>query len=218
MPAKPKHARGRGRPRDQGTRQRMLAAALDLMDETAFTQVTAEAIAERAGASKTTLYRWWPNKAAVVIEAFRETVGPELPLTDAGSLVEDLTIQARNFARVLSGKGGRMLRSFIVAARSDPEVAAAFRSIWSDPRRKEAKAMLRRKQASGQLRQDADLDLALDSLYGPLYYRFLVKNEPPSQKYAEALAGLVIRGLAGSPFLPGGKRAGKTLRRIPPNI
>ena len=91
-----------------------------------------------------------------------------------------------------------MLRSFVVAARSDPDVAAAFRSIWSDPRRAEAKEMLRQKQASGQLRKDADLDLVLDSLYGPLYYRFLVKNEPPSRKYAEALAELVIQGLTDS--------------------
>lgn len=163
----------------------------------AFTQVTAEAIAERAGASKTTLYRWWPNKSAVVIEAFHEAIAPELPLRDTGMLREDLTTQLRNFARVLSGPGGRMLRSFIVAARSDPEVAAAFRSGWGNPRRKKAKAMLRQKQASGQLRQGADLDLALDALYGPLYFRFLVKNELPSQKYAEALADLVIRGLAG---------------------
>jgi len=89
-----------------------------------------------------------------------------------------------------------MLRSFVVAARSDPDVDEAFRSIGSGPRRAEAKAMLRQKQASGQLRKDADLDLVLDSLYGPLYYRFLVKNEAPSQKYAEALVEMVIQGLA----------------------
>lgn len=191
-----RRARGRGRPRDEAARQRILKAALDLMDETAFAQVTAEAIAERAGTSKATLYRWWPNKAAVVIEAFSQVIAPELPLRDSGSLLEDLTTQVRNFARVLSGPGGRMLRSFIVAGRSDPDVAAAFRSIWSDPRRAEAKEILRQKQIRGQLRKGADLDLVLDSLYGPLYYRFLVKNEPPSQKYAEALAGLVIQGLA----------------------
>jgi AcrR family transcriptional regulator len=193
-----KHARGRGRPRDEAARRRILQAALDLMDEVAFAQVTAEAIAERAGTSKATVYRWWPNKAAVVIEAFREAIAPELPLRDTGSLREDLTTQVRNFARMLSGRGGRMLRSFVAASRSDPEVAAAFRSIWSDPRRAEAKEMLRQKQAGGQLRPDADLDLVLDSLYGPLYYRFLVKNDPPSQKYAEALVGLVIQGLVES--------------------
>ena len=166
------------------------------MEETSFAQVTSEAIAERAGTSKATVYRWWPNKAAVVIEAFREAIAPELPLRDTGSLHGDLTAQMRNFARVLTGRGGRMLLSFVVAARSDADVAAAWRSIWSDPRRKEAKEVLRRKQASGQLRQDADLDLVLDALYGPLYYRMLVKNEAPSQKYAEELADLVIRGLA----------------------
>jgi AcrR family transcriptional regulator len=193
-----KSERGRGRPRDQGARRRILQAALDLMDETAFTQVTMEAIAERAAASKTTVYRWWPNKAQLAIEAFREAVAPELPLRDTGSLRNDLTMQMQNFARVLSGRGGRMLRSFLVAARCDPQVAEAFRSIWSDPRRAEAKSMLRQKQAAGQLRQDADLDLVIDSLYGPLYYRFLVKNELPSQKYAESLAALVIQGLTDS--------------------
>jgi AcrR family transcriptional regulator len=199
MAMAPKPARGRGRPRDEAARRRILKAALDLMDETAFDRVTAEAIAGRARASKATVYRWWPNKSAVVIEAFREAIAPELPLRDTGDLRGDLASQMRNFARVLSGRGGRMLRSFVVAARSDPEVAAAFRSIWSDPRRAEAKEMLRQKQTSGQLRRDADLDLVIDSLYGPLYYRFLVKNEPPSQRYAEALADLVIQGLAETP-------------------
>lgn len=187
--------RGRGRPRDESARRRILKAAFDLMEETTFAHVTTEAIAARAGVSKATVYRWWTNKAAVVIEAFREAFEPQLPLRHSGSLREDLTFQMRNFARVLSGSGGRMLRSFIVAARSDPEVAAAFRSIWSDPRREAGRRMLREKQASGQLRKDADVDLVLDSLYGPLYYRFLVKNSPPSQKYAAAVTDLVIQGL-----------------------
>jgi AcrR family transcriptional regulator len=188
--------RGRGRPRDEAARRRILDAALDLMQEMTFAQVTAEAIAERAGTSKATVYRWWPNKAAVVIEAFRDAVVPALPLRHTGTLREDLKTQLRNFAALLSGPAGLMLRSFIVAARSDPDVAVAFRSIWSNPRRAEAIAILRQKQADGQLREDEDLDLVLDALYGPLYYRFLVKNERPSQKYAEALAELVIQGLA----------------------
>lgn len=197
--------RTRGRPRDEVVRRRILKAALELMEECNFAQVTAEAIAERAGAGKATLYRWWPNKAAVVVDAFREAVTPDLPFPDTASLRDDLQTQARNFAGVLSSSKGKMLRSFIVAARSDPDVAAAFRSIWSAPRRKEAKKMLRRKQAQGQLRKDVDPDLVLDALYGPLYYRFLVKNEPPARKYAEALADLVLIGLEerdSTPFAP----------------
>ena len=194
-PQTPPPRKTRGRPRDEVARKRILKAALELMEEGAFAQVTAEAIAERAGAGKATVYRWWPNKAAVIIEAFREAVTPELPFPDTASLRDDLQTQARNFARLLSGSKGKMLRSFIVAARSDPAVAATLRSIWSAPRRKEAKKMLRRKQAQGQLRKDVDLDLVLDALYGPLYYRFLVKNEPPARKYAEALSDLVLTGL-----------------------
>lgn len=188
-------ARARGRPRDESARRRILKAALELMDTTAFAHITIEAIVERAGTSKATIYRWWPNKAAVVIEAFREAIAPELPLRNTGTLRDDLASQLRNFSRVLSGRGGRMLRSFVVAGMSDPDVAAEFQSTWSAPRRAEAKQMLRQKQASGQLRKDAELDLVLDLLYGPMYYRFLVKNEPPSQKYAEAVVELLIQAL-----------------------
>ena len=76
------------------------------MDTTGFAQVTIEAIAERAGTSKATVYRWWPNKAAVLIEAFREAIAPELPLRNTGTLRDDLTTQLRNFSRVLSGRAG----------------------------------------------------------------------------------------------------------------
>jgi AcrR family transcriptional regulator len=166
------------------------------MDGISFAQVTVEAIAERAGVSKATVYRWWPDKAAVIVEAFGVTFAPQLPMHHSGSLREDLARQLRDFAHLLAGRGGRMLRSFIVAARSDPEVAAAFRSIWLDPRREEGREMLRRKQSAGQLRKDAELDLVYDALYGPLFYRFLVRNEPPSQKYAETIVDLLIRGLS----------------------
>ena len=195
--------RGRGRPRDEDARQRILSASLELLEEAGFPQVTVEAIAERAGVSKATVYRWWPNKAAVVIEAFRQAFEPELPFVDTGSFRNDLLTQVRNFARVLSGRGGRMLTAFVVAARNDPEVAQAFRTIWSAPRRAQAREMLKLTQSRGQLRPEADLDMVLDALYGPLYYRLLVKNEPPSQKYAEALVDLVLQGLSQErPTLP----------------
>ena len=129
MATSQEQARGRGRPRDESARRRILKAALELMDTTAFAQITVEAIAERAGTSKATVYRWWPNKAAVVIEAFREAIAPELPLRNTGTLRDDLTNQLRNFSRVLSGRGGRMLRSFVLAGMSDPDVAIAAKAV-----------------------------------------------------------------------------------------
>ncbi len=193
--SQPLNGRTRGRPRDEEVRKRILGAALELLEAGGFGQVTVEAIAERAGASKATVYRWWRNNAAVIIEAFRDTVAPEVPFADTGSFRDDIRTQLQGFARVLSGRGGRIVTAVIAAARDDPEVAEAFRSIWSMPRRAEAKQMLRRSQRRGQLRKDVDLDLVLDAFYGPLYYRLLTKNEQPSQKYAEMLADLVLRGL-----------------------
>ena len=187
--------RGPGRPRDEDARKRILNAALELVEEQGFALLTSDAIAERAGASKATVYRWWPNKAAVVVEAFKEAVEPEVPFPDTGCFRTDITTQVRNFAKLLSGRGGRMLTAFAVAARSDPEVAEAFRTIWSNPRRAQAKQMLRLSQERCQLRADVDLDMVLDALFAPLYYRLLVKNEAPSAKYAEAVVDLVLRGI-----------------------
>jgi AcrR family transcriptional regulator len=188
--------RGRGRPRDEAARERVLEAALKLLEESSFAEVTVEAIAARARVGKATVYRWWPNKAAVVIEAFREAIAPQLPFPETGSFRDDIKTQVRYFARVLSGGAGRMLSEFIVAARTDPDVAHAFRSLWSDVRRAEAKQVLTRHQARGQMRRDVDLDLVLDALYGPLYFRLLAKNETPGPKYAEALVDLLLPSLA----------------------
>lgn len=187
--------RGRGRPRDEEARTRILAAALGVLEEQGFTNATTDAIAERAGASKATIYRWWPNKAAVLIEALREAVAQELPFPDTGSLHDDIHLQLRNFIKLLTGRRGRIFKAFVAAAQSDPEVSDAFRSVWVRPRRTSAKAGLERHRGLA-LRKDIDLDLLMDVLYGPLYYRLLVGHAPLSEKYVDALAKLVLRSIA----------------------
>ena len=159
------------------------------MDETAFAQVTVEAIAERAGASKATVYRWWPNKAAVVIEAFREAVGAANCLcADTGSLREDLTTAGAELrARAI---GTRRANAAVVhcggAQRSGCGRGLPFdleRSAADGGQTDAAPEAGKRAIAEGRRSRPG-----AGFLYGPLYYRFLVKNEPPSQKYAEALA------------------------------
>jgi AcrR family transcriptional regulator len=187
--------RGRGRPRDECVRKRILDGALELLEQVGFANATVEGIAERAGASKATVYRWWPNKAAVFIEAFREAVAPELPFADSGSFRDDVCTQMKNFTRMLMGRRGRILAAFIAAAQGDPEVAEALRSLWIAPRRHDAKLALDRNRKRGELRDDIDLDLVLDLIYGPLYYRLLLGHGPLSQDYAETMAELALEGL-----------------------
>jgi AcrR family transcriptional regulator len=189
--------RGRGRPRDELARQRILDAALAELEASGYANATVEAIADRACAGKATVYRWWPNKAAVFIEAFREDVAPELPFPDTGCFRLDILTQLQNFTRMLSGRRGRLLAAFVTAAQSDPEVSSALWSLWVKPRRDQAKKALIRNQARGELRADVDPDLVLDILYGPLYYRLLMGGQDLtlSQSYAERLTDLALNGL-----------------------
>lgn len=185
----------RGRPRDEVAKTRILEAALKLLEQTGFANTTCDAIAEKAGASKATIYRWWPNKAAVLMEALREAVALELPLPDTGSLCEDVHLQLRNFVALLTGRRGRIFKAFIAAAQNDPEVAEAFRRVWVKPRRGDAKDLLQRHQERGQLRADADLESVIDLMYGPLYYRTLAGHGAVTAEYADAIAELALDGL-----------------------
>ena len=203
-------ARGRGRPRDEFARERILEAALTELEESGFANATMEGIADRAGASKATVYRWWPNKAAVFIEAFREAVAPEIPFPETDCLANDIRKQLQNFARMLNGRGGRLLVAFVAAAQSDPEVAGALWSLWVGPRRKQAKEALERHRRRGDLRADVDADIALDIMYAPLYYRLMMGggNLSLSQAYAEKLARLALDalGVPGPPASRSDKR------------
>lgn len=189
--------RGPGRPRDEDVRLRVLAAAVRILEETGFAGATIEAIAEQAGASRATLYRWWPNKAAILIEAFREAVAQELPFPNVGSLDEDVRSQLQRFAAMLTGRRGRIFAAFLAAAQTDPEAAEAFRTMWIGPRRAEAKRALERHRESRELDPGIDLDLAIDMMYAPLYYRALTGYGALSKRYVDALASAVLHGLRG---------------------
>ena len=187
--------RGRGRPRCEVTRKRILEAALESLDEVGFASTTTDLIAERAGASKATIYRWWPTKAALLLEALRDVVAQELPFPDTGDLKEDVQQQLRNFAELLTGRRSGVLKSFVAAAQSDPEVAEAFRTVWVIPRRISARAVLEKHQQEGRLPAGVDLELLMDLLYGPLYYRLLAGHGPLSAAYADAITDLALTGL-----------------------
>jgi AcrR family transcriptional regulator len=189
--------RGRGRPRDVVCRKRILRSALELLETASFGEITTEAIAERAAASKATIYRWWPNKDSVLLEALREAVAQELPFPETGDLSQDVRGQLRNFVKLVTGRRGRIFKAFIAAAQSDPEVAEIFATVWRNPRRATAKLVLERHRG-GQLRADVDLDVVLDALYGPIYYRLLASHGPLSERYADSISDVVLRGIMGN--------------------
>ena len=189
-------ARPPGRPRSERAHRAILQAANDLLESEGFAAVTVEAIAERAGVSKATVYRWWPNRAAVVMDGFLSIVSSEVPFPHTGHAREDIRLHMRRLTEALSGKIGQTVAALIAEGQSDPELAEALRSRWLSVRREEAREILELGIERGELRDDIDLEVAVDVLYGPIYYRMLVGHAPLDDDFADALADHIFAGLA----------------------
>lgn len=192
-----------GRPRSEAARRAILRAAGDLLARDGFAAVTMEAIAAEAGVGKATLYRWWPCKAGVLMDAFLSANGPCPPFPDTGCLREDLRRQMGGLAEALAGPFGAILAGVLAEAQADPGAAAAFRERYLAPRRAEARQALARGQARGEVRADADLDTATDALYGPLLYRLLAGHAPLTPCFVDSLIALLLGGLRPGCPLPG---------------
>jgi AcrR family transcriptional regulator len=158
--------------------------------------VTVEAIAERAGVSKATVYRWWPNKAAVVMDGFLSTVSSEVPIPHRDCAQEDIRLHMRRLIKALGGKMGRTVAALIAEGQADPELTEALHSRWLSVRRAEVKEILEQGMTRGELREGLDLEVAVDSLYGPIYYRLLVSHAPLEEDFADTLADHVFAGLS----------------------
>lgn len=189
------HSKAPGRRRCPVAHQNILCAARTLLEEIGFADLTIEGIAERAGVGKTTIYRRWPNKASVVLDAFIEAATKQLPFPDTGSVQEDLRLQMRRMVKLMNGTEGRTIATLIGGAQADAELAEAFRSQWLTARREEARQIIKRGKGRGEIRADIDPEVLLDALYGPLYFRLLIGHAPLTPGYADKLVRLVMSGL-----------------------
>lgn len=184
-----------GRPRSERAREAILTAASELLARDGFARVTVEAIAARAGVSKATIYRWWPNKAAVVTESFLERTAPQITFEGGGSLRENLRLQMRRLTELLAGSGGQVIAALMAESQNDGAVAEAFLARWVMVRRRETRAVIEQGMANGELRADLDVDVVMDALYGPIYFRLLTRHLPLDDAFADTLADHVLRGL-----------------------
>ncbi|GAB3212505.1 TetR/AcrR family transcriptional regulator [Marinactinospora endophytica] len=183
--------------RSERSRQAILTAARELVGETGYRKVTIEAIAARAGVGKQTIYRWWPSKGAVILDsilAMSEDEKGEISLPDTGDIEADLRLVIRatvaEFADPAFEAPIRALNSEII---DDPELAATYRERMADPMNEAVRRRLRTARATGQLAEDADLDLMLEILYAPLYQRWLLRSGPLTPDYADALVDAALR-------------------------
>jgi len=206
-----------GRPRSEHARRAILRSTLRLLQHTGFPDLTIEAIAADAGVGKTTVYRWWPNKGALVVDAFASSTETRLHFPDTGSVYRDVSLQMNQFLGILRTRRGRIVAELLGAGQSDPKLLEAFRERFLRPRRQEAYRTLRRGIERGELPRNLDLDLVLDILYGAMYMRFLIRHDELSASYVEEVCRLVLGNVAGNSRSTARNHTRKK-RRFPLNI
>lgn len=184
-----------GRRRDETSRQAILDATFALLTEEGFDRLSVEGIAARAGVGKTTIYRWWASKGVLAVEAFLAAVEPSIAFVDSGSPRDDVVRQMQSLAAAYRGPTGRLVREMIGAAQHDDAMRDAFLAGFLEPRREQARGAIRRAVASGIVRADVDVEVAIDALWATIYYRLLVSGASLDETAIAAHAGIVLRGL-----------------------
>ena len=170
----------------------ILAATMEVLDEAGFEGLTVEAVAARAGAAKTAVYRRWPSKVPLVVEALIRAQ-PGFSVPDTGDLSTDMTELWKNAA------GGqrsveRLMPVVTAYLASDEGLMAQMRDRYFQPRLEALHIVIERAAARGEIRPDADPALAFDLLFGPLAYRWL-RGSPPDDETIAQLVGLARDGL-----------------------
>jgi AcrR family transcriptional regulator len=184
-----------GRPRCQVARKAILNATARLLEQTPLQNLAIENIAKEAGVGKATIYRWWPNKAAIVIDAFFEEVVPRTSFETAATASEIIARQLGRMIKVLSGHQGRIVAQIIAEGQSKPDVLEHFRSVFLRDRRAVVRGVIEKGIADGEFSPDLDLETAIDVVYGPVWYRLMVGHQPLDRAFAEALPKLSIAAL-----------------------
>lgn len=187
--------RSPGRPRSERAHRAILQAALELLASRGYERLTMEAIAEVAGVGKATVYRRWNSKEKVLAAAVASFVS-ENTLPDTGSIEADLLHLVRGAAVNYRGLPGRIMPGLVSAMAQDEALAQAVRTGFLARRRAALRTVMVRGIRRGELREDIDLELALDFLGGPLFFRLLVSGEPIDDAMARGTVEMMLRGMA----------------------
>lgn len=157
-------------------------------------------MAERAGVSKATIYRWWPSKETLALDALLEWSDKGVTATDTGSLRGDLLALVGPWvAEVRERAFERVMAALLAHVQTDAKFAESYRTHFLQPRREPMRAALQRAIARGDVRPDVDLEVAVDAIYGPLYHRLLNGHAPLDEHFAAAVVDTALGGITVRP-------------------
>ena len=185
----------RGRPRSASARLAILSAAAELLESGGIGAVTMEAVATKARVGKPTIYRTWPNAHALAMAALmsEDDVATQVRATPAP--LADLGRQLQKVVNKFATKRGGQVKLMLAAAEQDSEIAKAFRNQVILKSRQEGHELLTRALDAGNVRENINIEVALDMIYGPLFYRLLIGHQPLDDAFARDLLAEALKGL-----------------------
>lgn len=185
--------------RSEGSRVATLRAAWELCGERPYASVTIEAIASRAGVGKPTIYRWWPSKGAVVLDAMMEEIGPNIAFPDTEDDLGDLRTWMHRVAAMLADPlQGGVIRGLVGSAQHDPILMQMWHEQIYLPTRTQTVALIQRSQRNGRL-PALDPEILADLLFAPLWFRLLLAGGTPTTDHADAVLASALRMLGPAP-------------------
>lgn len=185
--------RPRGRPRSAIADEAIREAAVDLFAERGFEGFSVEDVADRAGVSKATVYRRYPSKVDLIVEAAGCLVADEITFPDSGRLRDDLRGLARSLVEHKTSPAGRVMPVMTFERNRYPELDAGFRRYVAD-RKARTRKLLQRAIDRGELPPGTDLALMSSMLVGPIFHRAMITQEPLNDAFVDALVDALLRG------------------------
>ncbi len=172
-----------GRPRSEEAKKAILDTTYELLLEHGFANLTIEGVAKRAGVSKVTIYKWWKTKGALVLDSFFEATETILPVPNTGSIRDDLFQQVNNLSEFINSTKGKVIAEFIAEGQYEEEFAAEYRTRYFIPRRLISREIFERGIQRGEIDEDIDIELYLDLIFAPVFYRLLITGDAITTDY-----------------------------------
>lgn len=185
-----------GRPRDVGREDAIQKAAIELMHEVGYERCTIGAIADRARASKATIYRRWKNKQELLVSAVTRHSFSKTPDFDQGNLREDLIELISERIKSLKGPDGALVSALLSAARNDPDLGKLIPTSIREDQNDSVMRIINRGLERGEISETSNVDLLLEILPGIFTYRIFMTHQSVNRKFIEQLVdGVLIPAL-----------------------
>ncbi len=186
----------RGRKRDENAQKRVLDSTFELVGSGTPGKVSINEIAAAADVAKQTIYRWWPSRTAVILDALVVGTMKATPFPETNDIKADFEAHLRTVIRLFNSPTGQIVREMLAEAQTDATIGDEFRTRFWQPRRDLSRARLERGVELGLIRNDIDYEIVLDAIYGPLWTRLTIGHLPLTSAHATKITAALWPGIA----------------------